>query len=99
MAADTQVGVAWYRKDQWDRLRSLASDSDKLASTYEQWLATAETRFRDLTALGHRPRRIDVDVEVLWAWCCANGRKLDGPARAEYVAGRTQQLAAGSADA
>ena len=99
MVADTHIGVAWYRKSQWDRLRSLASDGDKLASTYDEWLATAEGKFRDMTSLGHRLCRIEVDVEMLWAWCSANGRKLDGPARAEYVAGRTQQIAAGSADA
>jgi len=98
MAADTDVGVAWYRRSQWERLRSLASDVDKIASTYDEWLAKAEASFRDITALGHRVRRVDVDVEMLWAWCCANGRKLDGPARAEYVAGRTQQLDAGRAD-
>ena len=80
MGVDTLVGVAWYRESEWERLRSLASDGDKLASTYEEWLSTAEGRFRDMTAAGHCLRRIDVDVEMLWAWCCANGRKLDGSA-------------------
>ena len=42
--------------------------------------------------------RLDVDVEMLWAWCGANGRELDGPARAEYAAQRGRELSTGPGD-
>ena len=88
------LAVAWYREDQWSRLRELASDADKLAETHADWLETAERRWRQLVGEGVRLRRAEVDIEFLWAWCCANGRSLDGSARAEYVAHLAQELTA-----
>ena len=78
--------VAWYRENQWDRLRELSADRDDLHATYAEWRAMAETRSRELIDRGIDLCRVDVDVELLWAWCCANGRALDGSARSEYAA-------------
>lgn len=94
MDSDVSLAVAWYRENQWERLRSLASDRDNLAATHAEWRATAERMSRQLAAMGRESHPIEVDVEMLWAWCCANGRKLDGPARAEFVARRARELAA-----
>lgn len=96
MRADVPLAVAWYRPSQWARLRELASDKDNLAPTHAEWLATAEKMCAEMRVRGHEIKRIDIDVEMLWAWCCAHGRALDGPARAEYVAGRAREMATGS---
>lgn len=98
MRADVPLAVAWYREGQWARLRELASDRGNLAPTHSGWLATAERMCAEMRVRGHEIRRIDVDVEMLWAWCCAHGRALDGPARSEYVTRRAQEMAPGSAD-
>jgi hypothetical protein len=98
MRNEVPLAVAWYREGQWARLRELASDKDNLATTFDGWLATAERMCGEMRVRGHKIQRIDIDVEMLWAWCCAQGRALDGPARSEYVARRAQEMAAGSAD-
>ena len=94
MSPDT-LAVAWYRECQWSRLRALAADQDELDPTFAGWRFTAERMCADMEALGYRVRRIEVDVEMLWAWCCAHGRPLDSAARAEYVTRLAQQGAAG----
>ena len=96
MAPDIPLAVAWYRESQWARLRELSADRDKLASTFAGWRAYAERMSEEMTARGHKLQRIEVDVEKLWAWCRAQGRPLDGPARAEYVTRLAQETAAGS---
>ena len=93
MQAEPTLSVAWYREDQWQRLRELAADRDKLAATHAGWQATAEKMWNDLRGMGQQLQRIDVDVEMLWAWCCAHGRPLDGAARAEYAANRARDAA------
>src|SRR5262245_41618771 len=98
MRSDLPVAVAWYREGQWARLRELAEDKDNLAPTFAGWLATAEQMCGKMRARGHQIQRIDIDVEMLWTWCCAQGRVLDGPARSEYVARRMQELATRAAD-
>jgi hypothetical protein len=33
----TQLGLAWYSREDWERLREIADDRDKLDDTYEDW--------------------------------------------------------------
>ena len=88
----TVMGVAWYRADQWSRLRELSLDADELKATYEEWLALASDRVRELQAQGIAARRVDVDVEELLRWCWKKGLPFAGPARAQFAADRVQQL-------
>jgi len=43
------LGVAWYRRDQWDRLLEISSDRAELEDTYDEWKAVAEENLRNLT--------------------------------------------------
>src|SRR3954469_25492984 len=45
---DVAIGFAWYRPEQWQLLRSLAADRDKLEETYDQWLTYATKVVDDL---------------------------------------------------
>jgi hypothetical protein len=80
------VGVAWYRPEQWVRLREICVDRASVEWTHAEWLVNATNRFAELTAQGYRLERVDVDVEQLLAWCLAQGKVVDGPARSAYAA-------------
>ena len=82
------AGIAWFRADQWQHLRSLAVDADDLEETYEEWVALAEKAIGDLATQGVFARKVDVDVNELQAWCSAQKRPLDSSARAQYAATR-----------
>lgn len=82
----TQFGAAWYRRDQWERLRQAAADPEVLEETWEEWLAVAERGMRMAAKAGGHIEQVDVDVRKLIAWCIQENRPLDGPARAEFVA-------------
>jgi hypothetical protein len=84
----TITGIAWYRRDQWARLRELAADADKLEESYEAWLAGAQKTLVQMTVAGVRARRVDVDVDELARWCRREGRPVDGASRAAFVAER-----------
>ncbi len=86
--SDVVTGIAWYRRDQWTRLRELASDADKLEESYEDWLAGAQKTLVQMTIAGVRAQRFDVDLDELARWCRAEGRPLDSAARAAFVASR-----------
>ncbi len=85
---DVVTGIAWYRRDQWTRLRELASDADKLEESYEDWLAGAQQTLVQMAVAGVRARRVDVDLDDLARWCRAEGCPLDSAARAAFVASR-----------
>jgi len=84
------TGVAWYRREQWELLRAMAADTDNLEKTYDEWLVVAEKAIRELQLLGLELRKVDVDVNELAAWCQAQGRPLDGGARAEFARSRLE---------
>ena len=83
---DLVTGFAWYRREQWSRLRERASDRDKLDDSYDEWLAGAQKALLEMALAGVPARRVDVDVDALFRWCEAEGRSVDSAARAAFVA-------------
>jgi hypothetical protein len=81
----TNVGMAWYRPEQWDRLRELSADVEVLEANHAEWLTFATRTFEDLRKRGIPVEKVDVDVEEIWAWCQRQGRPMDGKTRADYV--------------
>jgi hypothetical protein len=86
------TGIAWYRRDQWTRLRNLAVDSDNLEESYEEWLTGAQRTLVEMAASGVRARRVDIDVETLVQWCKVERRPLDSAARAAYAVLQLRQI-------
>jgi hypothetical protein len=86
--SDIITGIAWYRRDQWARLRELAADADRLEEAYEDWLVGAQKTIVQMTATGVRVRRVDIDLDDLVGWCRREGCPLDSAARAAFVAER-----------
>ena len=90
------VGVAWYSREQWARLREVASDPDSLENTYDEWITVARSTLRELAKAGAVAEKIDVDVEEIVAWCNKHGRPIDGAARSHFAAERLRQKHQGS---
>jgi hypothetical protein len=85
------TGVAWYRSEQWQRLRELSEDVDNLEETYDAWLQTAERMIRDGIPSDVIVERIDVDVEEVLAWCNVQGLPMNAESRARFVSERMRQ--------
>jgi hypothetical protein len=85
------LGVAWYRREQWNRLLEVADDRDNLEDTYEEWEANAKKGLRRLTRPGFEPQRIDIDIEELIRWCKLKNRPVDGAARSIFTAEKLQE--------
>ena len=90
---DTQIvtGVAWYRPEQWQRLRDISEDVDNLEETYDAWLETAERMLHDGIPAGVVVEKIDIDVEEVLAWCNERGLSMNTQSRAKFVAERIRQ--------
>ncbi len=84
-------GLAWYRRDQWSRLRQAAADADVLEDTYDEWLQMAQKTMLNLAEQGVRAERVDIDLDELVEWCRAKNRPLDGKARAEFTSRKLKQ--------
>lgn len=79
------IGVCWYKKAQWARLRDIVPDRNDLDDTYQQWRKDAEKALSELRANGHMIQKVLVDTEEMLAWANENNRELDSSARSEYA--------------
>ncbi len=80
------LGVAWYRKDEWQLLRSTAADREMIEETYEEWLECAEKGLKKLKKQGLRPVKIDFNVDEFNDWCKTEDRIPDSDSRSFYAA-------------
>ena len=87
-----RIGVAWYRREQWDRLLEISSDPDQLEDTYEEWQTMAEQNLKKLAQHGYMLRKVDIDVEELLRWCNSKNRSVDGGARSEFTVVKLREL-------
>lgn len=78
------VGMAWYRRETFDALRSMFEDGDKLHRTYDEWLAASEKGRKQLEGKGHTIKCVDIDPVEFPAWCHAKGLKLNAESRIAF---------------
>lgn len=79
------VGIAWYRREHYARLRNLFRDGRKLPATYDKWLKAANRtldRYRDQGVIAVK---VPIDPEQFPRWCEANGLDVDAQARMRYA--------------
>ena len=68
-------------------LKLMADDPEALDVTYDQWRAGAERTLQQLkNQSGVRAVKVPVDVQMLQQWCRDQGNRLDGAARAKFIA-------------
>lgn len=92
------VGVAWYRPEQWERLRDISVDKDVLEETHAEWLQNAEKALQEFRRQGVEPVKVDVDVEELLEWCESRDIAVDGKARSDYTAAKLRHMSEGKHD-
>ena len=94
--SNMNVGIACYRREQYELLRALATDADSMANTYDEWLAGVTKTMEDLQRRGILTRRVDVEIRELADWCQQRGKPLDGAARSAYAAEKVKSEAPGN---
>ncbi len=86
------IAIVWYRPEQWQRVRDVATDAEELEMSYIEWLQVAEERFKEIQSKGFRVERVDVDSEELILWCNERGLENNGNARSRYAAEKLSEL-------
>ncbi|MEX2284550.1 MAG: hypothetical protein WEE89_18825 [Gemmatimonadota bacterium] len=80
------VGVAWYSREHWQRLRDASEDRADLEDTWEEWNAQAEEQLADLRCSSIRVIKVPVDVDAMVDWCRERGVPVNAENRAAYTA-------------
>ena len=86
------IGVAWYRCEQWPRLREISTDGSDLEDSYDNWLVHVTEAFQRMRNEGLDPVKVDVDTEELLAWCRSRNLPVSAKSRAEYVTEKVRKI-------
>lgn len=90
--ADNVIGVAWYRKEQWDTLKRVTDQPEVIEDTYEEWLENAKEMKKKLELSGITVNEIDIDMGNVVNWCRNERVSVNSKSIAEYVAFRLREL-------
>ena len=80
-----RVGMAWYRAEDYPRLRALVQDADRLPLSYDGWVVSAEQLEREVTRSGVAVVRVELRPDAFVAWCAQRDLAPDGAARARFA--------------
>ena len=78
------TGIAWYRAEDYDRLKAMFVDGWKLPDTYEDWSKIAQDAYDTLTEGGTPVLKAFIDPDTFPEWCRIRGFKMDTQARLAF---------------
>ena len=90
------IGMAWYKPQNFVRLRAMFEDGHKLHSTYDEWLLAAEAGRKSFEAKGFRVVSVDIDPDKFPEWCKTKGLKLNAEARNTFASTYAAQMFRGA---
>ena len=79
------MGIAWYRPEQYERIRSIMIDGANLSASYEKWLQGAEQGIKTMTEQGWIVERIYIEPDAFIEWCKSRSLNVDSHARQTFV--------------
>jgi hypothetical protein len=55
------VGLAWYRAEDWEEIRRISMDADRLDETHDAWMRSAEVQREQMRRAGYYVHKIIID--------------------------------------
>ena len=80
------IGIAWYKREDYETLKRMFTDGDNLPETYGEWLKTAERVVSQLRRDGQAFKKVYIDPDIFPAWCASRSLELDATARSQFSA-------------
>jgi hypothetical protein len=80
------VGVTWYTEENWERVKSTATDPERFEKTYVEWNAMAVKALADIKRSGVNAIKFFVNSDDLQSWCLLYNKPNRADSRAEFVA-------------
>lgn len=77
--------MVWYKKEDWDTLLEMFTDTEKLPPNYETWLKRAEDKKTEVEALGCTVLKVYIDPTNFKGWCESKGLEMNSEARAQMA--------------
>ena len=89
-ASTSVVGVTWYTEENWARVKSAATDSERFEATYTEWSAMAGKALADIGKAGVNAVKFFINSDDLLSWCRLHNKPNNAESHSEFVAEKLQ---------
>jgi hypothetical protein len=79
------IVIAWYTRENFDRIRTFAKGGGGMHATFDEWLKNAQEEIAGIIPLGIKVIRFEIDPEELRAWLRSRKVKSNEQTRALFV--------------
>ena len=80
-----KLGMTWYKREDYERLKQLFIDGDMLPTTYDEWLEKAENGFAQLIRGGNIVVKAYINPDTFPKWCDARRLSTDTDGRKRFA--------------
>jgi hypothetical protein len=80
------IGLAWFRKQDYPKLRAIFEDADEMHDTWEEWVESAMKVEERLKTEGFIVDRIRIHPDTFPEWCRNAGVRIIASARSKFTA-------------
>lgn len=77
--------AAWYRREDYQRIREIMDDGDKLPATFDEWEIRAKRQMADAARMGFTLESVILDPDEFIAYCRTKNLPRGSQARAEFA--------------
>ena len=79
------IGLACYKRNQWQQLLATADDSEEIESTWEEWRGNANDFIDKMKKNGMQITEVLIDVDEISEYCHIHKLSNNAKTRAEYI--------------
>ena len=79
------VGIPWYSREDWYKMKALAEDKERFHTDYAQWLANTDKSVVILTNRKKLFERINIDPIYYSYWCDKKSLNKNKESRTAYT--------------
>ena len=80
--------AAWFRREDYERIREIMEDSDRLPPSFDEWELLAKSRVAKAKRDGITLKPVMLDPDTFVAFCKARKMRPNGQAGAKFAVDR-----------
>ncbi|KAA3663968.1 MAG: hypothetical protein DWQ04_08120 [Chloroflexi bacterium] len=88
--AEILIGMGWYSQKEWHKLKAVATDSNALDDTYEDFLKNFAKARNLMKKQGKKTKKVRIIVSDLVNWCAEQKLPVDKKSRSAFVTHKLQ---------
>jgi hypothetical protein len=86
------LGIAWYRREEWEDLKAYCEDRETMEDSYDDWKREATKALHEFQQSGEHAEAVDFNLHEFQKWCTAHNKLPNASSRSEFTAVRLQEL-------